>query len=109
MKTEQEKLDALAAALADLAEDEPNLDNVPHIKFKDPISGKGLLWTGKDYTKQFVYQDDNLFSSEHINISKNKSLKIDDQIVLSNDTLGNSITKSNLREVGKLKGLIVDG
>ena len=110
-KTEQEKLEALAAALADLAEQEPNLDNIPHIKFHHPITGKGVLWAGKDYTKQFVYQEqgENIFSSENIDLSKNKSYKIDNEVVLSSTELGTGITKSNIREVGRLKGLVVDG
>ena len=110
MSTDTEKLKALATALVDvISEEDPALDSIQHIKFANPIAGKGLLWTGKDYTKQFVFQDDNLFSSENINIAKGKNVKIDDQVVLSNDTLGNSVTKSNLKEVGRLKGLIVDG
>ena len=110
MSTDTEKLKALATALVDvISEEDEKLDSIQHIKFANPIAGKGLLWTGKDYTKQFVFQDDNLFSSENINIAKGKNVKIDDQVVLSNDTLGNSVTKSNLKEVGTLKGLIVDG
>jgi len=110
-KTEQEKLEALAAALADLAEQEPNLDNIPHIKFHHPITGKGMLWAGKDYTKQFVYQEqgENIFTSENIDLSKNKSYKINNEVVLSSTELGTGITKSNIREVGRLKGLVVDG
>jgi len=101
----------LAAALADLAQQEPNLDNIPHIKFYHPITGKGMLWAGKDYTKQFVYQEqgENIFSSENIDLSKNKSYKIDNEVVLSSTELGTGITKSNIREVGRLKGLVVDG
>jgi|SRR6056300_91056 hypothetical protein len=110
-KTKQEKLEALATAIADLAQQEPNLDNIPHIKFHHPITGKGMLWAGKDYTKQFVFQEptQNLFSSENIDLSKDKSYKINEQTVLSGTELGKEITKSNLREVGRLQGLIVDG
>jgi len=110
-KTQQQKLDALAAALADLAENEPNLDNVSHIKFQTPIASKGILWAGKDYTKQFVYQEsgENLFSSENIDLLKDKHYKINNEVVLSSSELGIGITKSNLKEVGRLKGLIVDG
>jgi len=111
MSTDTEKLKALVDAIVDAVgeRDIKPADNIQHLKFNEPVAGKGLLWTGKDYTKQFVYQDENLFSSESINIAKGKHIKIDEQIVLSNDTLGNSVTKSNLKEVGKLKGLIVDG
>lgn len=108
-KTDQEKLEALAAALADLADTEPNLDNVSHIKFQEPVKGRGLLWHGKDYTKQFVYQDGKLFSSETINIAKDKNISINDIKVLDQTELGSSVVKSNLREVGTLNGLIVNG
>src|SRR6056300_1598537 len=108
-KTEQEKLEALAAALADLANDDPNLDNVSHIKFQEPVKGRGLLWHGKDYTKQFVYQDGKLFSSETINIAKDKNISINDIKVLDQTELGSSVVRSNLREVGQLNGLVVNG
>ena len=55
MSTDTEKLKALATALVDvISEEDPALDSIQHIKFANPIAGKGLLWTGKDYTKQFV-------------------------------------------------------
>jgi len=79
------------------------------IKFEGQIDGKGFLWSGKDYTKQFVYNAGDIFSSESINIAKGKELKINDVVALSEKSLGNSITESNLKQVGRLKGLIVDG
>jgi len=77
----------------------------------DRVQGKGLLWSGSGYTKQFVYntKPDRFFSSESIDLAKEKSFSINGIKVLDNETLGSSITKSNLREVGRLKGLIVDG
>lgn len=110
--TDRERLDALAEAIVNILPDEkPNLENVQHIKFNHPVNSKGLLWAGNDYTKQFVYQDEtkSIFSSESIDIAKDKTYKINNESVLSNDTLGNSITKSNIKELGRLKGLIVDG
>lgn len=110
--TDRERLDALAEAIVNILPDEkPNLENVQHIKFNHPVNSKGLLWAGNDYTKQFVYQDEtkSIFSSESIDIAKDKTYKINNESVLGNDTLGNSITKSNLKELGRLKGLIVDG
>jgi len=81
------------------------------IAFKQDIYGKGFLWAGKKYTKQFVVVDgpDRIFSSETIDLAKDKSFAINNATVLSATELGQSVTKSNLREVGKLKGLIVDG
>lgn len=108
----QEKANAVVEALKGFLEAQDlGLDNISHIKFKHPISGKGILWAGNDYTKQFVFQEEqnNVFSSENIDLAKDKSFKINNQTVLSQDTIGNSVTKSNLKEVGRLKGLVVDG
>ena len=81
------------------------------IPFGGDIAGKGLLWLGKDYTKQFVYNPNpaRFFSSESIDLLKEKTYSIGGTEVLSSTQLGSSITKSNLREVGRLRGLIVDG
>jgi hypothetical protein len=74
-------------------------------------SGKGIIWSGEGTTKQIVYQinPDRFFVSESIDLSKGKSLNINNVKILDETTLGASVTKSNLREVGRLKGLIVDG
>lgn len=90
--------------LADL-----DIDQNKAIKYTGTIEGKGFLWAGPDYTKQLVYQDNNIFSSESINIGKSKSFKINDIPVLNEEELGSSVTRSNLRQVGTLQGLIVDG
>lgn len=71
--------------------------------------GKGLIWTGGKYTMQFVLQKDRLFSSENIDLNREKSYLIGNQTVLSETELGLSVTKSNLRTVGTLQGLNVDG
>lgn len=74
-----------------------------------PAIGKGLIWTGGKYTMQFVLQKDRLFSSENIDLNREKSYLIANQIVLSESELGPSVVKSNLRKVGTLQGLTVDG
>ena len=75
------------------------------------IYGKGLLWKGQGSTKQFVFNGgpDKFFSSEIIDIAKDKYLSMDGVKVLDGSELGPSVTKSNLREVGRLRGLLVDG
>jgi len=77
----------------------------------DNISGKGLLWAGQGHTKQLVYNSspDRIFSSETLEVAKGKSFNINGIKVLDDQELGPTVTKSNLREVGRLKGLIVDG
>jgi hypothetical protein len=110
-RTDQERLKTLADALLDVVgerELEP-ADSIQHLKFKDPINGKGLLWQGRDYTKQFVFQDSKLFSSETINIARDKNISINNIKVLDQTELGSSVVRSNLREVGQLNGLVVNG
>lgn len=82
------------------------------IKFTgDDLYGQGLLWVGNGHTKQFVYSSgpDKFFSSENIDLDRDKYLSINNIKVLDEKELGPTVTKSNLREVGRLKGLIVDG
>ena len=73
--------------------------------------GKGVIWSGKGYTKQFVFNGnpDRFFSSESIDLDKDRHLSIGGTVVLSGKELGSSVTKSNLQTVGRLNGLIVDG
>lgn len=77
----------------------------------DKIHGKGLLWMSKDYNKQFVFTNspDRLFSSETIDINKGKHLSVAGVMVLNDQELGPTVTKSNLQEVGVLRGLMVTG
>jgi hypothetical protein len=81
------------------------------ITFTGDISSKGLIWNGKDYNKQFVFNPgpDRFFSSESIDINQGRFLSINGVKVLGDDELGPTVVKSNLREVGRLNGLIVDG
>jgi hypothetical protein len=90
--------------LADL-----DIDQNKAIKYTGTIDGKGFLWAGPDYTRQLVYQNGSIFSSESINVGKDKSFQINDIKVLDATELGTSVVKSNLRQVGTLQGLIVDG
>jgi len=112
MSEYQDKVNALAIAIEDLLKgQEVALEDAKYIKFKHPINNKGLIWQSKDYTKQFVYneQPDNIFSSESIDLAKGKELKINNVSIISETTIGDGVVKSNLKEVGRLKGLIVDG
>jgi len=74
-------------------------------------SNKGLIWTGSGSTKQFIFaaNPDRLFSSENLDLQKGKYFSVNGIKVIDELELGSTITKSNLREVGRLRGLIVDG
>lgn len=84
--------------------------DTPIVFSGDELHGKGLLWTGHGTTKQFVFANpDKLFSSENLDLAKNKQFSINNIKVLDEKELGPTVTTSNLRQVGRLKGLIVDG
>lgn len=109
------KNESIEQALQQLAEALKS-DNDPtaqgsSILFKEKIHSKGMLWQAKDYTKQLVYIENpsKIFSSESIDIAKGQAFLINNLKVLSDTELGVTVTKSSLKELGRLKGLIVDG
>jgi hypothetical protein len=73
--------------------------------------GKGIIWSGDGITKQLVFNGNpgRFFSSENIDLDKDKHFSIGNSVVLSTKELGSSVVKSNLQTVGRLRGLIVDG
>jgi len=73
--------------------------------------GKGLIWTGGSYTKQFILQSnpDRLWTSEDIDLHQNKTYQIGGETVITKDSLGTSIVNSNLKRVGSLESLRVEG
>lgn len=73
--------------------------------------GKGMIFTGEGITKQFIFASlpDQFFSTEHINVDKDKGYYIDRSPALIGNMLGPSITKSYLTELGSLDKLHVTG
>ncbi len=73
--------------------------------------GKGLLWPGGEATKQFILQErpDRFFATESIELRGHKIYMINGQNVLSQDTLGTTVVKSNLKKLGTLETLDVEG
>ena len=89
-------------------------ERISPLEFKgegSPAFGKGLIWTGGDYAKQLVLQanPDRVWSTEHIDIQKDKEYRINNATVLSENSLGSTVTNSNLRRVGTLERLSVAG
>lgn len=72
--------------------------------------GKGLTWPGGEYTKQFLLMErpDRFFATESIELRANKIYMINGQNVLSQEALGNTVTRSNLRSVGTLENLNIE-
>ena len=77
---------------------------------KNTAYGKGLVWPGGEYTKQFLLMErpDRFFATESIELRANKIYMINGQNVLSQQSLGNTVTQSNLRSVGTLESLDVE-
>ena len=77
----------------------------------ESLVGKGMLLKGQGSTKQLIFNTnpDKFVSTEHFELIKDREYRIDGTPVLSSTALGLGIIKSNLREVGRLRGLIVDG
>jgi cytoskeletal protein CcmA (bactofilin family) len=69
----------------------------------------GLVWTDSRSNKQLLMTSSALWSTEDINLSGEKSYKINDHLVLSETTLGSGITSSNLSVLGTLDNLTVSG
>lgn len=66
----------------------------------------GLQWrTRDDQTKQFVWSDEQFYSSNSINLARRQAFKIDNVEVLSADSLGSNVRSSNLVQVGTLQNL----
>lgn len=77
----------------------------------DNIYGQGLIWSAPGSTSQIVLRKDptRFFVSEDVELAKDKTIMANGAVILSDKQLGNSVTKSNIRELGRLKGLVVDG
>ena len=110
---DQQTIETLLASFRAVLESgaEVNAAEVPYIIIKGDIDGKGILWSGEGHNKQLIFaaKPDRFFVSETIDLAKGRSVSINNVKVLDERELGPTITKSNLREVGHLKGLIVDG
>jgi hypothetical protein len=108
-----QKIESLLTALREVLETgkDVNVAEVPFINFKGDIPGKGLIWSGDGYNKQLIYaaNPSRFFVSETIDLAKGKAISVNNVKVIDDTELGSTVTKSNLREVGRLKGLIVDG
>jgi hypothetical protein len=109
----QEKLNALTDLLKEVLSEGQDIDTAefPFIVIKGDIDGKGIIWSGHGNNKQFVFatNPDKFFVSEAVDLAKGKSFSINNLKVLDEKELGPTVTKSNLRELGRLKGLVVDG
>lgn len=75
------------------------------------IYGKGIVWTGSGSDRQLVMMPDpdRLWSSEPIDLAAGNCYFINSRPVLSENSLGDSVTQSRLTTVGSLESLTVRG
>lgn len=110
--SENNKLQNLATLLQDiLFEDFTNTEEFPFVVIAGDIDGKGIIWKGQGYNKQIIFSanPDRFFISENIDLAKGKGISINAIKLLDEKELGPTVTKSNLRQVGHLRNLVVDG
>jgi hypothetical protein len=102
--TNKEKIDSLVEDLKTVLVQGSNT-------FDGDVDGQGLLWIHQDYNKQFVFHSgpDRFFASESIDLALGKGISINQVPLISEKELGSTVTKSNLREIGRLRKLDVDG
>jgi hypothetical protein len=113
----ENSIETLSQALKDLAKGQssPDLVGLTHLEFTADKGknnyGKGLVFKGHGTTKQITLagEPDRFILTENLDLGKDKSYMINRIKVLDQTELGPSVTKSSLRELGKLKGLIVEG
>lgn len=77
----------------------------------ESLYGKGLMWTGVDYTRQLVMQahPDRLWSTEDFDLREGKEFKVNNKTVVSETALGETVQHSSLRTVGTLRNLKTEG
>ena len=73
------------------------------------VEGKGIKWSDGRKTKSFIFKNGMISSDLSINLSEDKDFQINDTSVLNFTELGNTVTKSNLKQLGTLKNLRVSG
>jgi len=114
----EKSIEILTSALKEAAEGRLNAGDLSNLTYLNFLSekgkdnyGKGLIFSGHGTTKQFVLSQnpDRFFVSENLDLGKEKSISINRVKILDSTELGSSVVKSSLRELGRLKGLIVDG
>lgn len=73
------------------------------------VEGLGLKWTDGRKSKTLTLKQSNLWTDMSVNLAEEQVFQINDVTVLGFTELGNTVTKSNLKQVGTLKSLRVSG
>jgi hypothetical protein len=112
-QTPEQIIEKLKQALTELSGSEHVDSNRTvnfHAKKGETNYGKGITWTGQGPARQIIFSKPDCFwSSDHFDLAPGKSYYVAGSPVLNQTALGSSVTKSSLKELGRLSGLIVDG
>lgn len=73
------------------------------------VEGKGVKWTDGRKSKTLALKQNALWTDLTLNLAEEQVYQINDVPVLSFTELGNTVTKSNLKQVGTLRSLNVSG
>jgi hypothetical protein len=77
---------------------------------EESLNGQGVTWNVGDTESTLVYRPGNrLYTNLHLDLERGRAYKIDNIEVLTGNTLGSSISRSSLRQLGPLNNLIVNG
>ena len=77
---------------------------------EESLNGQGVTWNVGDTESTLVYRPGNrLYTNLHLDLERGRAYKIDNIEVLTSNTLGSSISRSSLRQLGPLNNLIVNG
>lgn len=73
------------------------------------LDGQGLVFNDGASAKHLVMREGNLWSNTNINLTGGLAVMFNNTVALTQNSLGSTVVKSNLREVGNLKSLNVIG
>lgn len=77
---------------------------------EEDVTDKGLFWTSGTTSAKLVYAGNKkIFTDAHLDLGLDSTYKIHGSTVLSATALGGGVSSSNLRKVGRLEKLSVDG
>jgi hypothetical protein len=91
------------------------IDRFSPLEFKTTrdsnIYGKGLVWSGTGVTRYFTMEagPDRLRSSESIDVAEGQCYRVNGKAVINENSLGDTVSHSNLTKLGALEELIVNG
>lgn len=105
-------LTADTISVKNLITENGSLDGVGNWVYDDELelNGKGFSWTAGANSTQFMYRTGNrLWANANFDLASGNSFRIDDIPVISANSLGETVVRSNLRQIGTLDFLKVSG